>query len=93
MLVKFGRIDCLSHPLCESLLQRKWHLYGLPINLFVTSLYIFYLAALTLIVLDHSGYIHKKYEPFINASETLNLEISVVNFYFFQNLLSIQIKF
>lgn len=49
-MVEQGLSDCLSHKLCEVLLQRKWIGYGLPIFAVTTSFYFLYLTMLTLIV-------------------------------------------
>jgi hypothetical protein len=49
-LVKYGRTDCLSHKLCEKLLERKWALYGLPLHLISTGIYSIFLFALTFII-------------------------------------------
>ncbi len=46
-MVKFGRINHLTHPLCETLLRQKWISYGFPIytlNLFFYLLFIFALS-------------------------------------------------
>ena len=59
-MVNHGRIECISHPLCENLIERKWNLYGLPYNLIVMSLYLIYLLALTIIVLIHPKCINEE---------------------------------
>ncbi|CAF0715061.1 unnamed protein product [Brachionus calyciflorus] len=50
-MVKYGRTDCLSHPLCETLLQRKWSKYGLPLYGLTTLLYLIFLTILTTIII------------------------------------------
>lgn len=50
-MVKYGRIECLSHPLCEILLQRKWSKYGLPIYGLTTLFYLIFLLVLTSIII------------------------------------------
>lgn len=52
-MVKYGRSECLSHPLCEVLLQRKWNKYGLPLYGITTFLYLIYLSCLTRIVVQY----------------------------------------
>ena len=58
-MVEFGRSDCLSHPLCEQLLERKWNRYGLPLYALSTLFYLFFLFTLTLIVITHPSCIHR----------------------------------
>ena len=60
-MVKYGRTDCLCHPLCETLLQRKWSRYGLPIFGLVTIFYLTVLISLTLIAINHPSCLHKNY--------------------------------
>jgi hypothetical protein len=60
-MVKYGRTDCLCHPLCETLLQRKWSRYGLPIFGLATILYFTFLLSLTMIVINHPSCLHKNY--------------------------------
>jgi hypothetical protein len=57
-MVEYGRSDCLSHPLCERLLQRKWNRYGLPLYALTTIFYLLFLFTLTLIVVTHPSCIH-----------------------------------
>lgn len=52
-MVKYGRSECLSHPLCEVLLQRKWNKYGLPLYGITTLMYLIYLLFLTRIVVQY----------------------------------------
>lgn len=59
-MVEFGRSDCLSHPLCEQLLERKWNRYGLPLYALSTLFYMFFLFTLTLIVITHPSCIHQR---------------------------------
>ncbi len=52
-MVTYGRTECLSHPLCEKLLQRKWKNYGMMIYSFTTLCYLIFLMCLTLMVITH----------------------------------------
>ena len=49
-MVENGLSECLSHKLCEVLLERKWINYGLPIFAVTTSFYFLYLFLLTLLI-------------------------------------------
>jgi transient receptor potential cation channel subfamily A member 1 len=42
-MVKFGRINHLSHPLCETLLRQKWLSYGCPIYMLNLCFYLLFL--------------------------------------------------
>jgi len=42
MMVKFGRTNHLSHPLCETLLQQKWLSYGFPIYMLNLCFYLLF---------------------------------------------------
>jgi hypothetical protein len=61
-MVKYGRTECLSHPLCEILLQRKWDRYGLIMYGLTTFLYFIFLLSLTMIVVAHPSCIHDRYQ-------------------------------
>lgn len=52
-MVKYGRSECLSHPLCEVLLQRKWNKYGLTLYGITTLMYLIFLICLTTIVVQY----------------------------------------
>ena len=43
MMVKFGRTNHLSHPLCETLLRQKWLSYGFPIYMLNLFFYLVFL--------------------------------------------------
>jgi transient receptor potential cation channel subfamily A protein 1 len=43
MMVKFGRTNHLSHPLCETLLRQKWLSYGFPIYMLNLCFYLLFL--------------------------------------------------
>ena len=43
MMVRFGRTNHLSHPLCETLLRQKWLSYGCPIHILNLSFYLLFL--------------------------------------------------
>ncbi len=57
-MVNYGRTDCLSHPLCEKLLQRKWIKYGMTLYGLSTLFYLLFLMSLSLIVITHPSCIH-----------------------------------
>jgi hypothetical protein len=57
-MVNYGRIDCLSHPLCENLLQRKWQRYGFLIYGTTTMFYFLFLTLLTTIVITYPSQLH-----------------------------------
>jgi len=50
-MVKFGRTNHLSHPLCETLLRQKWLTYGFPISLLNLSFYLLFIFALSYFII------------------------------------------
>jgi hypothetical protein len=93
-MVKYGRTDCLCHPLCETLLAQKWNRYGLLIYSITTFFYLLFLVSLTLIVIAHPSCIHDTYEHLheqlihVNANDhehfdrRRNCELLVANSYY-----------
>ncbi|UJR31398.1 hypothetical protein I4U23_018892 [Adineta vaga] len=51
MMVKFGRTNHLSHPLCETLLRQKWLSYGFPIYMLNLCFYLLFLLSLSYFVI------------------------------------------
>jgi len=51
MMVKFGRINHLNHPLCETLLQEKWLSYGYPIYMVNLCFYLLFIFALSYFII------------------------------------------
>ncbi|CAF1429668.1 unnamed protein product [Adineta ricciae] len=51
MMVKFGRTNHLSHPLCETLLRQKWLTYGFPIYMLNLAFYLLFLISLSYFVI------------------------------------------
>jgi transient receptor potential cation channel subfamily A protein 1 len=51
MMVKFGRTNHLSHPLCETLLRQKWLSYGFPIYMLNLSFYLLFLVLLSYFII------------------------------------------
>ncbi|XP_021365013.1 transient receptor potential cation channel subfamily A member 1-like isoform X2 [Mizuhopecten yessoensis] len=49
-MVKFGRVQCLSHSLCKAFLSMKWRAYGLWFHSTNLVLYLIYLGLLTTLV-------------------------------------------
>jgi len=57
-MVKFGRTNHLSHPLCETLLRQKWLLYGFPIHVLYLSFYLLFLFLLSYFIITFSSCNH-----------------------------------
>jgi hypothetical protein len=72
-MVNYGRTDCLSHPLCEKLLQRKWIKYGMTLYGLSTLFYLLFLTSLSLIVVTHPSCIHSdsNYHHYASKCEEL----------------------
>lgn len=51
MMVKFGRTNHLSHPLCETLLRQKWLSYGFPIYALDLTFYLIFLFLLSYFII------------------------------------------
>ncbi|XP_061192544.1 transient receptor potential cation channel subfamily A member 1-like [Saccostrea echinata] len=49
MMVRHGRVECLSHKLCRTYLTMKWRAYGMWVHSINLILYVAYLAMLTLL--------------------------------------------
>ena len=52
-MVEYGRNDCLTHKLCQTLLNRKWIKYGLFFQLVQMVLFLLFLACITTIVVTY----------------------------------------
>ena len=52
-MVDYGRSECLSHPLCAKLLDRKWIRYGRLICSVRTCFYLLFLGSLTTIIVTY----------------------------------------
>ena len=51
-MVKFNRVDCLSHPVCVAYLKRKWDTFGSMIYNLRVGIYILFLCILTSLAFD-----------------------------------------
>jgi transient receptor potential cation channel subfamily A protein 1 len=51
MMVKFGRTNHLSHPLCETLLRQKWLSYGFPIHMLNLCFYLLFIFAFSYFII------------------------------------------
>ncbi len=58
-MVKFGRTNHLSHPLCETLLRQKWLSYGFPIYMLNLSFYLLFLALLSYFIITFPACNHR----------------------------------
>ena len=57
-MVKFGRTNHLSHPLCETLLRQKWLSFGFPIYILNLSFYLLFLFLLSFFVITFPSCYH-----------------------------------
>ncbi len=57
-MVKFGRTNHLSHPLCETLLRQKWLSYGFPIYMLNLCFYLLFIFALSHFIITFSACNH-----------------------------------
>lgn len=58
-MVKFGRTNHLSHPLCETLLRQKWISYGFPIYVLNLSFYLLFLLFLSYFIITYPACNHQ----------------------------------
>ena len=58
MMVKFGRTNHLSHPLCETLLRQKWLSYGFPIHMLNLCFYLAFIVAFSYFIITFSACNH-----------------------------------
>jgi transient receptor potential cation channel subfamily A protein 1 len=59
MMVKFGRTNHLSHPLCETLLRQKWLSYGFPIYMLNLFFYLLFIFAFSYFIITFSACNHR----------------------------------
>lgn len=59
MMVKFGRTNHLSHPLCETLLRQKWLSYGFPIYMLNLVFYLLFLLLLSYFIITYPACLHR----------------------------------
>ncbi|CAF4561944.1 unnamed protein product [Rotaria sp. Silwood2] len=86
-MVKFGRTNHLSHPLCETLLRQKWISYGFPIYILDLSFYLLFLFLLSYFVITFPSCNH--HDP-INWNSSTHL-CSKNNFIFQNSATTFQI--
>ncbi|XP_041358307.1 transient receptor potential cation channel subfamily A member 1-like isoform X2 [Gigantopelta aegis] len=58
VMVKNGRVECLSHPLCVSFLNAKWNDYGKWFCTVYLLIYMTYLGLLTAFIINQESLIH-----------------------------------
>ncbi|XP_046584651.1 transient receptor potential cation channel subfamily A member 1-like [Haliotis rubra] len=58
MMVKTGRVECLSHPVCVNFLRMKWNYYGRWYCSVYLLIYLTFLAFLTTFVVSHDSLDH-----------------------------------
>ena len=66
-MVRFGRTNHLSHPLCETLLRQKWISYGFPIYMLNLGFYLLFLLLFSYFIITFPSCNHE--DPFA-ANET-----------------------
>ena len=49
-MVRYNRVECLTHPVCAAFLRMKWMGYGVVIHMLNLLLYVIFLASLTAFV-------------------------------------------
>ncbi|XP_064605921.1 transient receptor potential cation channel subfamily A member 1-like [Liolophura sinensis] len=59
-MVKFGRVDCLSHPVCVSYLQMKWNGCGMWFHFIYLAMYLVFLGLLTSFAISNPARHHKE---------------------------------
>jgi len=79
MMVKFGRTNHLSHPLCETLLRQKWLSYGLPIYMLNLSFYLLFLILLSYFIITFPACNHHD-PPSWNSSEQFCSATTFISF-------------
>ena len=62
-MVKFGRINHLSHPLCETLLRQKWLSYGFPIHMLNLCFYLLFIVAFSYFIITFPACNHHDRTP------------------------------
>ena len=78
MMVRYNRVDCLSHPVCSAYLHMKWLAYGFFVHSINLLVYVIFLASLTLFVTSSENLIRTRRSvlpqraPVVNISDDLN---------------------
>lgn len=80
MMVKFGRTNHLSHPLCETLLRQKWLSYGFPIYILNLVFYILFLLLLSYFIITYPACQHQDPEGWHNRSTLCPNNIDFIPF-------------
>lgn len=77
MMVKFNRVECLSHPVCLNFLRMKWCAYGMWFHSINLIVYLVYLASLTAFIVhsDKNDLIRRN--PVAQAAYTTELDDAV----------------
>ncbi|XP_076441440.1 transient receptor potential cation channel subfamily A member 1-like [Babylonia areolata] len=57
-MVRYGRVNCLSHPVCVKFLRLKWCSYGLWFYTLILGIYALYLSSLTYFVVENNSLRH-----------------------------------
>jgi len=70
LMVKFGRVELLSHPLCKAYLAMKWRAYGIWLYSINFIVYIVFLGMLTYLVVLPSSF-HTSAENNTNSNSSL----------------------
>ncbi|CAF1093211.1 unnamed protein product [Rotaria sordida] len=81
MMVKFGRTNHLTHPLCETLLRQKWVSYGCPIYILDLSFYLLFLFLLSYFIITYPSCNHTDPISWKNSVDSCSKH----NFISFQN--------
>ncbi|XP_062571452.1 transient receptor potential cation channel subfamily A member 1-like [Saccostrea cucullata] len=72
MMVRHGRVECLSHKLCRTYLNMKWRAYGMWVHSINLILYVAYLAMLTLLATKDFA----SHAPVANISQNVTQNVT-----------------
>ena len=68
MMVRYNRVDCLSHPVCSAYLHMKWLAYGFVVHSINLLIYVIFLASLTAFVISSENLIRTRRSVMPHAS-------------------------
>ena len=59
MMVRYNRVECISHPVCTAFLRMKWLGYGVWIHMMNLLIYLAFLGSLTAFITTSDGFMHQ----------------------------------
>ena len=78
-MVRYNRVDCLSHPVCSAYLHMKWLAYGFVVHSINLLIYVIFLASLTAFVISSENLIRTRRSVMPHASAPVPADVASDN--------------